>query len=154
MKVGGGGLVKGGGASSKPLSTQYILAIRARTQTHNKERRVENAYNRHIFNASFPANLTSAPRDANAAPLCRPPCQLPAVPFLEKGSEGCWELIASQKLLARRVPRGLELLAVCQARPTSSDLIKASYGFQAFFLPPPPFSICALQLSCTPNGAR
>lgn len=100
---------------------------------------MENAYNRHIFNASFPANLTSAPRDANAAPLCRPPCQLPAVPFLEKGSEGCWELIASQKLLARRVPRGLELLADCQARPTSSGLIKASYGFQAFFLPPPPF---------------
>lgn len=74
-----------------------------------------------------------------------PPCQLPAVPFLEKGSEGCWELIASQKLLARRVPRGLELLADCQARPTSSGLIKASYGFQAFFLLPPPplFHLCS-----------
>lgn len=67
-----------GGASSKFLSIQYILAIRARIQTHNKERRVENAYNRHILNASFPANLTSAPRDAKAAHSASPlaSCQL------------------------------------------------------------------------------
>lgn len=67
-------------------------------------------------------------------PTLPAPCQLPAVTSLEKGSEGCWELIASQKLRVRSVPRGLELLADCQARPTSPGLIKASYRFQAFFL--------------------
>lgn len=42
---------------------------------------MENAYNSHILNASFPANLTSFPRDAKAAhsasPLPAASCYFP-----------------------------------------------------------------------------
>jgi hypothetical protein len=54
---------------------------------YNKERRVENAYNRHILNPFFPANLTSVPRDAKAAHSASPlaSCQL-LLPW-KKGQE-------------------------------------------------------------------